>query len=442
MTENHATVENEVNRTTMENQAPIDEVAEAAPAVTFGQVLKNRQFLALWLANLVSNFGDWLALMGLFSLIAFRWQGTSSQVSGILIAFVIPVALLGPVAGVFVDRWDVKRTMIASDVIRAVLAVLLALASSTLHIYPVVFAMSAVAAFFLPAQIVAIPRLVRREELLVANALNSQTVNFNRVIGPAVASALVAWAGEKICFYLDSLTFVFSAAMLSFLAVPRVKKEVQAEKKAVGRELLEGMRFIAQHRAILFLIGSMTAAILALGAFDALIVVYVRDVLSSQSGLFGTILSLVGVTTILGSWLIGKYGQHYSKLRLVVLGIFTFGISILILAAFGRVWVTLVCCLLLGVGVASILVPSQTLMQEETPPEILGRVSSASMSLITVAQLVSFMAAGRIADWIGIVNLYYLVSLSLVLIGVWGFIYTKAKEAPNPRAEDGLSGGV
>jgi MFS family permease len=408
-----------------ENQEAKDHATETSAPVSFGRVLRNRQFFALWLANLVSNFGDWLALMGLFTLLAFRWKGTPSQVSGIMIAFVIPMALFGPIAGVFIDRWNIKRTMIASDVIRAILAALLALATMTSQIYLIVFAMSAVSAFFMPAQMVAIPRLVRREELLVANALNSQTMNFNRVIGPAAASALVGWAGEKICFYLDAITFVFSAGLLMLVVLPHAKNEAQAEKKHIVKELMEGLRFIISHRAILFLIGSMAAAILAIGAFDALVVIYVRDVLASQSQLFGAMISLVGVTTILGAGIIGKFGQHHSKLLLVVTGIMVIGVSIFILAAFSDVRVTLGCCLLLGLGVAGVLVPSQTLIQEETPSEILGRVSSTSMSLMTVAQLLSFLVAGRVADWIGIRNLYYLVAILLVLIGGWGIVYTR-----------------
>ena len=84
---------------------------KAGARVTFGQVLKNRSFLLLWLAQLISNFGDWLAILALFSLIAFRYHGSSYEVAGIMIAFVIPMAFLGPVAGVFVDRWNTKRTM-------------------------------------------------------------------------------------------------------------------------------------------------------------------------------------------------------------------------------------------------------------------------------------------------------------------------------------------
>ena len=168
--------------------------------ITFRQVLKNKQFFILWLAQLISNFGDWLALLALFSFIAFRLNGTPSQVSWMLISFTLPVAVLGPIAGVFVDRWNLKRTMILSDVVRAIIACGLAFSTEPYQIYFLVFALSSVSCFFLPAQTVAIPLLVSREELLVANSINAQTIQLIRVISPAVAGALVAWAGGKTLF--------------------------------------------------------------------------------------------------------------------------------------------------------------------------------------------------------------------------------------------------
>ncbi|MGH9765414.1 MAG: MFS transporter, partial [Blastocatellia bacterium] len=110
------------------------EKAVSSP-VTFKQVIKNRQYFAIWLALLVSNFGDWLALLGLFSLVAYRMHGSPYQVSGVMIAFVIPMAFLGPVAGVFVDRWNIKRTMIASDIARAVITAALVFAPSLPPVY-------------------------------------------------------------------------------------------------------------------------------------------------------------------------------------------------------------------------------------------------------------------------------------------------------------------
>ena len=412
---------------------------EQSTPVTFKQLLKNRQFGALWLSLLVSSFGDWIAILALFSLVAFKMKSGSYEVAGIMISFIIPMALLGPVAGVFVDRWDVKKTMIASDLLRAVIAALLVLPSELYQIYILVFALSAVSCFFLPAQSVAIPLIVRKQELLLANSVNAQTIQFNKIISPAVAGVLVYWAGEKLCFYVDSFTFLFSAAVLAGLALRRERVEQDKDARSVVKELSKGLKFIANHRAILFVIVSLVAAILAVGAFDALISVFIRDILASDEQLFGALVSLVGVGTILGSLIIAKSGQRYSKVNMVALGIFGMGLSVLIMAALSKVAVVIACSLLLGLGVAYVLVPSQTLIQEETPHDMLGRVTSTSMSLMTVAQLFSFLVAGAIAGWIGIRNLYYVVAAMLVLTALFGYVYAKVNRVGVAKAEPTLA---
>ena len=399
----------------------------AASRVTFGQVLKNREFLLLWLAQLISNFGDWLAILALFSLIGFRYHGTPYQVAGIMIAFVIPMAFLGPLAGVFVDRWDTKKTMISSDLIRALIVGLLIMASALTHIYLLIFALSAVSSFFMPAQTVAIRKLVRKEELLVANSINSQTIQFNRVISPAIAGWLVSMFGEKACFWIDCGSFIASAILVSVIVMAEGEK-TKSEKgaAAVRAEMTEGLRFILGHNAILFLVISMMAAIFAIGAFDSLIVVYLRDVLSASSRLFGEIISATGVGIILGSIIIGRFGQNQTKVYMISFGILALGLSVLCTALSGTPALALAAALSLGISAAYVLVPGQTLMQEETPHEILGRVSSTSMSLVTVCQLMSFLVAGAIASVIGIRNLYYIVAAVLVTIGAGGYIYARS----------------
>jgi MFS family permease len=399
----------------------------SAARVTFGQVLKNRQFLLLWLAQLISNFGDWLAILALFSLIAFRYHGSSYQVAGIMIAFVIPMAMLGPLAGVFVDRWDTKRTMISSDLIRAGILGLMIAATALTHMYALIFALSAVSCFFMPAQTVAIRKLVRKEELLVANSINSQTVQFNRVISPAIAGWLVSVFGEKACFWIDLGSFIASAILVSVIAMaPNEKAKSEKGVSAVETEFAEGLKFIWGHRAILFLVVSMMAGIFAVGAFDSLIVVYLRDVLSASSRLFGEVISATGIGIIAGSLIIGRFGQKQTKVYMISFGIFALGLSVLCTALSGTPAVALAAALALGISAAYVLVPGQTLMQEETPHEILGRVSSTSMSLVTVCQLMSFLVAGAIASVIGIRNLYYIVAATLVAIGAGGYWYARA----------------
>ncbi|MBV9437837.1 MAG: MFS transporter, partial [Acidobacteria bacterium] len=109
-------------------------------------------FKRLWFAQVVSILGDFLAIFGVINLITFRWHGTPLQVTNVLIAYIVPITVVAPLAGVFVDRWDVKRTMIASDLIRAVLILGLVFVTRLQHIYVVFFLVSTVSSFFGPAQ--------------------------------------------------------------------------------------------------------------------------------------------------------------------------------------------------------------------------------------------------------------------------------------------------
>ncbi|MGH9779269.1 MAG: MFS transporter [Candidatus Acidiferrales bacterium] len=406
----------------------------SAATVSFGQVLRNRQFFTLWVAQLVSNFGDWLALLALFSLVAFRWQGTAYEVSGIFIAFALPWALLGPVAGVFVDRWDLKRTMIASDVVRGGLVLLLAWVSDVYQVYAVVSALGTVSTFFVPAQNAIIPLLVRREELLVANSINAQTLQLNKIVGPAAAGLLVAAAGEVVCFYLDSLSFLLSAALLSVLTARRAAAEADRSVTAVLADLRQGLIFLLQHPAVRFVGVAMTAALVAIGAFDALAAIYVRDVLAAESRVFGFIVSLIGAGSIVGSLVIGRYGQRWSRILLVVLGIGAIGAGVALLALTNVTAVALLVSFFLGFGVSGVFVPAQTLIQEETPQALLGRVSSTSWAVLTVAQLVGVGVAGKLAEWVGILSLYSVAGVTLVLVAAVSYGYARVRHLLRPPA--------
>ena len=405
-----------------------------APAVTFTQVLRHGAFRRLWIAQLVSQLGDWLALLALFSLVAFRRRGSPAAVSGIFVAFILPFALLGPAAGVLVDRWRPRTTMIGSDLVRAALAVLLAVAATLPQLYLLVFGLSAASAFFNPAQTVAIPLLVGREELLVANALGSQTMHLTKVVGPAMAGVLVAALGEKACFFVDAATFVFSAAMISTLTIHREERGA-APARSVLAELAQGLRFVAGHAAIVFVIVTTVAAILAAGLFDALIAIYVRDVLTAGSRAFGLLVSIVGAGTIAGAYLVGRFGQEVPRVRLVALGIVGCGIGILGIAVSARLEAALAASLVLGLAAAAVFVPSQTLLQEDTPPAMLGRVSATFTTTITVAQLVGILSAGRLAGWVGIRNLYYGVAAALFAVGLAGYAVARGGAGREVGAE-------
>ena len=164
---------------------------DSALPMTFREVLQIRPLRRLWLAQLVSVFGDFLAIFAVYSIVTFQFHGTPTQVSLILISYLAPLAVISPLAGVFVDKWNLKLTMVASDLIRGVLVIMLLFARDLNSIYVIFFAISVVSSFFIPAQSVAVRTIAPPAALMAVNALMSQAIQGTQIISPALAGLLV-----------------------------------------------------------------------------------------------------------------------------------------------------------------------------------------------------------------------------------------------------------
>lgn len=396
----------------------------AAPASSLGfkEVLQLPSVRRLWAAQIVSIFGDFLAIFAVYSVVTFKLHGTATNVSLILVAYLLPLAIVGPIAGVFVDRWDLKRTMITSDLIRAALVLLLPFMTNLFGIYSVFLALSTVSSFFMPAQSITVRTIVPQAGLLSANALMAQAVQVMQIVSPFIAGALVAFIGANSCFWIDAFSFVFSAVMVFTIVIDHKPTPGQNDVRSIVNSMSEGMKFILTHGAVSFVIISMTAGMFAIRCFGALIAVYVRDVLASTSLLFGALSSLVGVGMIAGTQLINKFGRERSKNHTVVVGLLGIGLAILEVAAFTNITATVIGMLSVGFCVAFIMIPAQTLLQQETPKAMLGRVSSSMMSVLSIAQVLAMLVAGPVAQSIGIRNLYFASGLLLLLIGGAGYL--------------------
>ncbi len=402
------------------------------PAPSLRTVFAQPDFRKLWLAQFVSIFGDFLALFGVISFITFRLHGTVVQVTYVTISYMLPLAFVGPVAGVFVDRWNVKRVMIASDLIRAVLALLLVFVRDVGQICAIFVLLSAVSSFFAPAQSVTVRTLVPVERLLAANALMAQAFYTVRILSPALAGALVAWLTEKSCFYLDSLSFVFSAAMISTLVI--VRPAAAPGKKTMRgflHEFTAGNRFILTHATLAFIVVAMVAAMFVLSCFSPLISIYVRDFLRAGVVMFGFISSAVGVGLIVGTQLVNRAGRRRSKRAIVLLGLLSLGIATAILGIFRSTPMAAVSTFGLGFAIALVIVPAQTLMQQETPHELMGRVSSSFMSLVSFAQVLGLLLSGYLAQALGMRLLFQASALALGVLALIGYLRHRAT-APLP----------
>lgn len=394
--------------------------AIAQPAAGGGSVFALKDFRAIWFGQFVSIFGDFLAMFGVISLITFRWHGTANQVTYVLIAYMLPLALVSPAAGVFVDRWHVKPVMIASDISRGVLALLLVWVTGVPALCLIFVALSVLSAFFAPAQSVTIRAIVPAEKLLSANAMLSQAFYTVRLLSPVLAGALVAWLGERACFYLDAFSFFFSATMIATIAVARAPVAGARSLKGFWDDLISGNRFIFNHPSLAFVITSMVSAMFVMSCISPLFSIYVRDILHAGTFLYGVVSSALGFGLILGTQTVTRVGGNASKKTIVISGLLICGGGVALLGVFGVTPAAIATTLTMGFGIAFVVVAAQTLMQQETPPQMLGRVSSSFMSLFSFAQVLGLVLAGHLAVWFGIRPVFLLCAAALVGIAALG----------------------
>lgn len=403
-------------------------MSPATAAYGFKEVLRDRRMARLSIAQFVSIFGDFLAIWGVLSIVGFKMHGNAEQVSGVLIAYMLPMAFVSPFAGVFVDRWKVKNTMIASDLVRGLLILFLLVSTEIWQIYAVLILLSAISSFFAPAQTIAIRSIVPKEGLMASNALMMQIMLVAQIITPSIAATLIKTVGENACFLLDSVTFFFSAAMVYSITIERAG-ETPKRAATIFHDLTSGVRFIFTHSTLAFTITSMAAGLFAIRCYSALIALYVRDILHLAQGWYGALGSMVGIGMVVGTTVVNKMAKTRSKSHMMVSGLAGVAVCVFILAVVSNVYIAAAATLGIGFSVALVVISAQTMMQGQTPMEMLGRVSSSLMSVLALAQVAGLALSGSIAQIVGIRNAYFATAALLLLIAAAGWRTVNQRQA-------------
>jgi len=183
----------------------------------FRLVRGNSNFRRLWIAQIVSENGDWFYTLAIYSLL-LDLTGKASSVALALVLQVLPHTLLGPLSGMVNDRFSRRKIMIATDLLRMVIVACMLLVrsrGSVWVIYPLLFLETVMVAFFEPARSAVIPNIVPESEVIVANTLSSATWSFDLAIGSVLGGIVAAWLGRDAVFVLNALSFAVSAWMIS-----------------------------------------------------------------------------------------------------------------------------------------------------------------------------------------------------------------------------------
>ncbi|HTS36337.1 MAG TPA: MFS transporter [Candidatus Solibacter sp.] len=392
---------------------------QATSSITVGAYWRlvgaNANFRRLWLAQIVSEIGDWFYTLSIYTLL-LQLTGHAGSVALALVLQVLPQTFAGPTAGVVNDRLRRKHVMIAADLIRFVVVLLMLLVRSRSMVwlvYLLLLAETTMAAFFEPARNAVIPNIADEKEMLVANTLSSATWSVNLMIGAAVGGMVAAFFGRDVVFVLNALSFLASAILIGGMRFAEPHAEVAAPLRA--RDLvdfspvLEGIRYIRSHPTLLPTVFSKAGELMVGPSWVIFTVMGAREFAIHGRGIDAAGGAMLGMSILLGGRGLGALfgplisarwaGQRDDRLRL---GIF-FGYLVIsagygVLGASRSVWMAAACAMLAHAGGSTVWVFSTTLLQLHTEDRFRGRVFAADLGLGSLTFAVTAYAAGVFLD--------------------------------------------
>jgi MFS family permease len=375
----------------------------------------NRNFRRLWLAQIVSEIGDWFYTLAIYTLL-LQFTGHASSVALALMLQVIPQTLVGPTAGVVNDRLRRKHVMIAADLIRfaVVLAMLLVRSRAMVWlVYPLLLAETTMAAFFEPARSAVIPNIVSDGEVLVGNTLSSATWSVNLMIGASVGGVVAAFFGRDAVFILNALSFLLSAVLIRGMHFHEPHADEAAPLRA--RDLvdfspvLEGIRYIRSHRILLPAVFAKAGELMVGPSWVIFTVMGAREFAWHGRGMSEAGGAMLGMSILLGGRGLGALvgpvvsarwaGRSDHRLRLGILfGYLTIAAGYGALGVSRTVWMAAACAMLAHAGGSTVWVFSTTLLQLHTEDRFRGRVFSADLGMASLTFAVTAYVCGRFLD--------------------------------------------
>lgn len=365
-------------------------------------VRSNRNFRQLWLGQVVSQLGDWFNTVAVYALL-YDLTHSATAVAGMMVVQFLPIAVVGPLAGVIVDRHDRRRIMIGADLARgvAVLGLLFADSASTVWIaYAAVGATVAATGFFEPARSSAIPMVVARADLVAANALSTATWSAMLAIGASLGGVVTALAGRDAAFLANSASFFLSAALIWRVRLPA---RVPVARSGGFSELREGLAYMVANPtvgSVALVKGGWSIA----GGALLLLTVFGERIFpiggSSAAGI-GVLYAARGVGAAGGALLVNRIvGRNPHRLRgLIAPAYFAAGTAYATLAVAPNIWSAAATVITAHVFGSLLWVASSVMLQLSVPDRYRGRVFAAELFGVTIMQAsISFAAAG-VLEW-------------------------------------------
>ena len=414
--------------------------------VRFREVLFKKNFFSLWLGQIISEFGDRLNQMALISLVYSKSPGSVIALANLLFFIVVPVFIIGPVAGVYVDRWDRKKVMVIADIVRGILVLTIPIfiwLDLMFPIYIIVFLMFSATRFFLPSKLAFIPEIVPEEKLLVANSLANTTRMLAVIFGFAIAGFIIKWVGHMWGFYIDGISFFASAILIAGITPDKKmleKEDLQKTKeiiekslrKNVWKEIVEGFHYIIKSEKMVIVTSALFMIMAGTGSVFCIIIVFIQNTFGSVTSDLGVMGVFLGIGLFVGTVFFGKLGQTWSKLRTMFISFGLCGVTLGCFALYMRGdpnFITgAILMTSLGATAAPILTCTNTLIHQMVPDEVRGRIFSSMEAIMHLAFLVFMFFTATLSKLFLGYQILMISSLSFALIGVGGSLLIRRRK--------------
>jgi MFS family permease len=379
-----------------------------------------QSFRLLALATLGSAVGTWLAFVAL-TIDVYDRTGSAVWVSALLIADFLPAILIGLAAAAVVDRLPRRRLMVASDLVRVAIFAALPFANDATTIVALAAVAGFATGFFRPALYAGLPNLLPDEDLPHANSLLQTIENLAWALGPVIGGVLVAATGPDAAYWINSVTFLLSAALLA--GIPdRLLQAAPAVGRGYWRDLTDGYRLVRNSRALLTVLTAWNVIMLASAGVNVAEVVLAKEAFGAGDFGYGLLVGATGVGLALGSLVAGSLldrraiGTVYAtSIGLVALGMFG-------AAASPNVWVAAACVVVLGTGNGAAVVCNALLVQRGAPDALRGRAFTLLMSSNYVILGIGMIAAGPLTDEVGPRMVWAVAGALSAVAAIVGFV--------------------
>ena len=397
----------------------------------------NGPFSAMWLGQVVSSLGDRVHQVALVYLVAGATNSSPLALGLVFAAMTLPTVVVGPLAGALVDRWDRKRVMVASDLIRAVIVCLIPVASglNVGLVVGLVFVLAAVSSFFRPARSAALPQVVPPEDLLTANSSIWIADTVSDLAGYSLGGLFVAFLGSSLAlaFWIDGASYLVSGALVAAVVIPPIAGLLSDDTRAdagsrgevsdgavgdpetassraaittsIREEMAEGWRCLRAESVLFATTVQATIAEYGLGALTVLSPLLIATLPLGNieaPAAYGFFEMAMGAGLLGGGLVLGGLAERLPKGPAIIAAFTGFGVALVALSATGNLVAALALAAAVGIANAAFVVPSQTLFQQRTPSMMLGRVVAIRLALVSAALAVAMATSGGFAQAFGL----------------------------------------